>query len=308
MTAAVSDANTNKGNKYYYELIVENDQMDPKLINNVTNKFIFADKVNVIVSYFSVANRIVAPLAAQHKIINFMLGFGDDSLLSKYNFQNFLTIEAENAAIINFLKSKKVSNVDLIYQNIGAADEFLKPLLPLLDSENITYTIHRFNKEERDFSTLIFKIKNSHSQAVFVYAFEPEADILTKELKQQKVNKVIAYNDGLPMTTDYALYEGYYNIGSVLTPSKYCKAWGIEGQNAAYATYLYDSGRIIIEAFENAPATSKIPTSDEIADYLLKKKIYSGIIGQYTLDSRGQFHSEGQTSVVKNEQIVIYGE
>ena len=308
LTAAINDANSNPDNKYHYELTIENDQMDPKAINNIANKFLFSDKVNVIVSYFSVANRIVAPLAAKHKIINFMFGFGDDSLLSIYNFQNFLTVEAENAAVIDFLKSKNVSNVDLIYQNIGAADEFLKPLLPLLDAENIAYTIHRFNKEERDFSTLIFKIKNSPSQAVFIYAFEPEADILTKELKQQKVDKIVAYNDGLPMTTNYALYEGYYNVGSILTPAIYQKAWGLEGQNAAYATYLYDSGKIIVDAFENAPTANKIPTSDEVAEYLLSRTKYQGITGKYTLDSKGQFHSKGQTSIVKNEQMVVYEE
>lgn len=308
LAAAINHANNQANNKYYYELIVENDQMNPKMINAIANKFISYDKVNVIFSYFSVANRIVAPLSAQHKIINFMFGFGDDALLSKYNFQNFLTISAENTAVIDFLKRKNVLNVDLIYQNIGAADEFLMPLLPMLDAEKIKYTIHRFNKEERNFSTLVYKIKNSPSQAVFIYAFEPEADILTKEIKQQEVGKIIAYNDGLPMTTDYALYENFYNIGSILTPASYQKAWGLDGQNAAYATYLYDSGKIIVAAFENAPTTNKIPTSDEIADYLLNKKNFSGIVGEYKLDSIGQFHSKGQTSVVRNGEMVVYGE
>ena len=308
LAASISDANTNPDNKYYYELLVENDQMDPKLVNNIANKYIFSDKINVIFSYFSTANRVVAPLAARHKIINFMTGFGEDILQSKYNFQNFLTYEAENEAIIHFFEKMNIKNVDLIYQNIGAADQLLYPLQEKLKAKGIEYTVHRFNKEERDFSTLVFKVKNSPSQAVFIYAFEPEADILTTEIKRQKVDKIIAYNDGLPMTTDYALYEGYYNVGSILTPAEYQKAWGLEGQNAAYAAYLYDSGKIVVDAFENATTVNKIPTSDEVADYLLNKKDYSGIIGKYTLDSKGQFHSKGQTSVVKNEHLVVYGE
>ena len=106
LVASINAVNAEPNNKYHYELLVENDQMDPKIINNLAHKFIFSDKVNAIVSYFSVANRSVAPLAAQHKIINFMFGFGDDSLLSKYNFQNFLTIDDENSAIINFFFEK----------------------------------------------------------------------------------------------------------------------------------------------------------------------------------------------------------
>jgi len=308
LTASINDANANPSNKYYYELLVENDQMDPKLVNNIVNKYIFSDKVNVIFSYFSTANRVVAPLAASRKIINFMTGFGEDILQSKYNFQNFLTYEAENEAVIHFFEKKNIKNVDLIYQNIGAADQLLYPLQEMLKEKGIEYTVHRFNKEERDFSTLVFKIKNSPSQAVFIYAFEPEADILTKELKQQEVDKIIAYNDGLPMTTDYALYEGYYNVGSILTPAEYQKAWGLEGQNAAYATYLYDSGKIVVDAFENTPTVSEIPTSDEVSDYLLSKKNYQGIVGEYILDEKGQFHSKGQTSVVHNGKIEIYQE
>lgn len=300
LVASINDVNAESDNKYHYELLVENDQMDPKIVNNIANKFIFSDKVNVIMSYFSVAGRVVAPLAVRHQIINFNTGFGNDTLQSKYNFQNFLTLEAENEAVIDFLTKKKVTNVDLIYQNIGAADQFLAPLQKMLETKGIAYTIHRFNKDERDFAILVSKIKNSPSQAVFIYAFEPEADILTKEFRQQELNKIIAYNDGLPMTINYDLYEGYYNVGSIVTPTEYQKAWGLEGQNAAYSVYLYDTGKIIAEAYENAPTTNKIPTSDEVSAYLHSKSEYRGIVGTYRLDDKGQFYSKGETTIVKN--------
>ena len=308
LIAAINDVNAQPNNKYTYELLIENDQMDPKLVNNIANKFIFQDKVNVIVSYFSIAGRVVAPLAVRNKIINFNTGFGDDTLQSKYNFQNFLTLEAENEAVIEFFTKKNITNVDLIYQNIGAADQFLAPLQEMLAAKGIAYNIHRFNKDERDFAILVSKIKNSPSQAVFIYAFEPEADILTKEFRQQELDKIIAYNDGLTMTTNYALYEGYYNIGSILTPSEYQKSWGLEGQNAAYSVYLYDTGKIIAQAYENAPSDKEIPTSDEITAYLHSNSEYNGIVGTYRLDDKGQFHSKGETTVVKNGKQVLLGE
>ena len=269
LVASINDVNKNKNNKYHYVLITDNDQMDAKYILNIANKFIFQDKVDVLISYFSVAGRIVAPLAAEHKIINFNFGFGDEVLQSKYNFQNFLTVEAENEAVISFLKKNEIQNVDLVYQNIGAADQFLAHLEKLLEKNKIAYTIYRFNKGERDFKILTSKIKESLSEAVFIYAFEPEADILTQEFRVQNVQKLVAYNDGLPMTNNYEIYEGYYNIGSIMTPEKYQKEWGLEGENAAYAVYLYDTGQIIAEAYENAPTHNRIPSSDEISAYLL---------------------------------------
>lgn len=305
LIASFKEINKNPKNKYYYELITENDEMNPKLVNNIAHKLIFNDKVNVIISYFSVANRIVAPMAAENKLINFMIGFGDDSLISPYNFQNFLTVEAENEAVVEFFKKHKVKNVDLVYQNIGAADEFLNPLLPKLESENIGYTVHRFNKGERDFKILISKIKESLSEAVFIYAFEPEADILTQEIRTQNLKKYIAYNDGLPMTNNYLIYEGYYNIGSIITPEDLKRTWGLDGQNAAYAMYLYDMGKIIAGAYENAPTQNKIPNADELSKYLHSKSKYSGLVGDFWLDEKGQFHSKGQSTIVKNGQMTI---
>ena len=300
LVAAIEDANNNKENKYYYDLMVENDQMDSKIINNVANKFIHQDKVDVIISFFSGAGRIVAPMAAKTQTLNFSFGYDDIVLQSKYNFQNFLTGTAENAATVKFFKEKGIKNVDLVYQNIGAADQLLKPLLKDLTNAKIKYTVHRFNKGETDFKVLVSKLKNSKSDAVFIYAFEPEADILTREFRAQNLDKIIAYSDGLPMTNDYALYEGYYNIGSFVTPDNLKKRWGLDGKNAAYSAYLYDTGRIIVDAYENTPTENAIPTADEVSAHLLSKTDYSGVVGKYRLDSRGQFHSDGQTTIVKD--------
>ena len=300
LVAAINDANKETTNKYYYDLSVENDQMDPKIINNVANKYIYQDKVKVIVSFFSGAGRIIAPMAAKTHTLNFSFGYDDIVLQSKYNFQNFLTGTAENAAAVKFFKANGVKNVDLVYQNIGAADQLLEPLQKDLDAAKIKYTVYRFNPGETDFKVLVSKLKNSKSDAVFIYAFEPEADILTREFRVQNLDKIIAYSDGLPMTNDYKLYEGYYNIGSFVTPDDLKKQWGLDGQNAAYSAYLYDTGRIIVDAYENTQTENTVPTADEISAHLLSQTDYSGIVGKYRLDSRGQFHSEGLTTIVKD--------
>ncbi len=306
LVASIDEANKNQQNKYYYELTVENDQMEPKVINTIANKFIYQDKVDVIISFFSGAGRIVAPMAAKNRTLNFSFGYDDVVLQSKYNFQNFLTSTAENAATIKFFKENSIKNVDLVYQNIGAADQLLKSLVKDLDTEKIKYTVHRFNKGETDFKVFVSKLKNSKSDAVFIYAFEPESDILTREFRTQNLDKIIAYSDGLPMTNDYTLYEGYYNIGSFVTPDDLKKKWGLDGQNAAYSAYLYDTGNIIVEAYENAETTNTIPSSEEISNYLLSRTDYSGVVGKYKLDKRGQFHSNGQTTIVKDGKLVPY--
>lgn len=308
LLAAFNEVNSNPDNKFYYQLLIENDQMEAKLVNNIANKYIYQDHVDVLISFFSVAGRVVAPLAVQNKIINFNFGYSPEVLQSKYNFQNFTTFNAENDATIHFLKSKNVQNVDLLFQNIGAADQLLEPLKELLEQNGIGYEVHRFNKGEKNFSILVAKLQSSPSQAVVIYAFEPEEDILTKEIRLQKLDKIIAYNDGLPMTNNYEIYEGYYNIGSIMLPLEQQKAWGLEGKNSAYSIYMYDTGKIIAEAYENAPSVGKIPTSDEISDYLHSRSQYKGLVGDLRLDERGQFHSRGETTIVKDGKMSLLEE
>lgn len=300
LLAAVRDENANPANKYYYKLIVEDDQMEPKFINNSVNKLIHSDKVDVIVSYFTAAGRIIAPMATKNKTLNFNYSFDGGILQSKYNFQNILTVDDIDTKAIKFFKSRKIKNIDLLFQNMGAADQMLNPLLVMLKDNGIKYTIHRFNKGETDFKILVSKLKNSKSDAVYIYGVEPEVDILAREFRLQNLNKLIGYSDILPMIDDYTLFEGYYNIGSFVTPESYKEAWGLKGQNAGYSGYIYDTGRIIVEGYENAPATGIIPTPDEVSDYLHSRTDYSGIVGKYKLDKHGQFHSGGYTTVVKD--------
>ena len=49
----------------------EDFDLSEEIVNDISKPGTY--KVNVIVSYFSVAGRIVAPLAAQNKIVNFII-------------------------------------------------------------------------------------------------------------------------------------------------------------------------------------------------------------------------------------------
>lgn len=107
------------------------------------------------------------------------------------------------------------------------------------------------------------------------------------------------------MANDYAIYEGSYNIGSRVASEQQKKAWGLEGQNAAYSLYLYDIGNQIIYGFEQASENGERPTTDKVSDTLLSKANYQGAAGSYILDKTGQFHSKAETSIVKNGQLVV---
>lgn len=304
LSKAFEDANQNTNNKLRYELILEDDQMNSQKAHTIINKFVSLDEVNAVITYFSIPARVVAPIAAERKIINFNCSLATDIYKSKYNFQNFITNKAEADGMVEFLQIKGVDDVSLLFQSFAGADDILKELLPGLKQANINYDVERFNFGERDFKTTLYKLKTSPSQAVLVYAFEPELDIITKEMKLQKFDKFVGFVDAIPMTANIELYEEMYNIGSAPMPQDLRIHLDLESDNPSYATYMYDIGTIIVDAYENVYNGQNIPNNETVADFILSKKQFNGRVGDYTIDGNGQFHSKVEITVVENGKLV----
>ncbi len=300
----IEDANANPQNRLYYELLAEDDQMQPRRTKTIADKFVFVDKVHALIGYFSTSVRVIAPIAAQHRILNFNLSYADAGLGTRYNFQNFTTTETEADALTQFLVSRGIADVFLFFANQGGADDLLTRLLPKLKEKNIKVVMERFNPGERRFAIPAMKIKKSDAPAVLVYAFPPEQDIVAKEFHQQKLKKIVNFVDGIRMGRDLSVYEGMYNTGAISLSPEMRKHIGLEGKNPAFAAYLYDSAKIIVNAFERTYDGANIPTADAVSATLLSRKDYAGLVGDYVLDEKGQFHSPVETTIVKDGVLV----
>lgn len=302
---AIDEANGNPKNKLHYEVVMEDDQMQARRTKTIADKLVFVDKVNVLFSLYSMSARVVAPIAKENKILNFNISMSDDPLQSKYNFNNLYKSSASAESLTDFLISRNVKNVSLLFENIGASADIMKNLLPKLENKGIKTEVDYFNPGERSFGIVIRKIKDADTQAVIVYAYEPEQDIILKELKLQNVTKIINFTDGLSLTNNLSAYEGMYNTGVALLPLDMQKKIGLEHVNFTHAApYSYDTAMIIVHAFEKTYDGENIPVADQVIATLFNKKHYSGLVGNYVLDEKGQFNSKVQTSVVKNGILV----
>ena len=305
LAKSIEDANNNSENKLHYELLVEDNQFSTHFANSIANRFIFVDKVDVLIDEFSTIARVTAPLAAKNKILSFHHMYGNDVLISKYNFINYATNEDVAGRIVRLLNSKNIKNVTIIFINLGAADEMLETLLPKLKYDNITFTVERFNPTEKDFNILTGKVKRRNTEAVIAMAFSPTLDILAREFNRQNIDKTIIFFGASGMTNQPNLLEGMYDVNKALTPVSLREHIGLdENEHGASATFLYDTGTFITQAFEKAYKGTYIPTGDEVADQLLSQKEYQGWQDIYMLDERGQFHSKAETFIVKNGKFV----
>ena len=305
LAKAIEDANANPKNKLHYELIIDDDQANAHRAQTIMSKYFSIDKVNLISTFYSMPARIVAPEATKRQIVHFNCSYADDILQSKYNFQNFVSLKVEAKGVADFLKSKDINKVSLFFENIGVNDYLLDELISLLDKNNIKYDLERFMPGERSFNISARKLKDSDSQAIVVYSFEPELDIIAKEIRLNQIDKIIVFPDFIPMSKNIELFEGMYNIGSVKMSDELKQYIGFEkDDNTSFATYLYDTGNIIVEAFEKAYDGKEIPSGEKIADTILSQKHYKGEVGDYVLDDNGQFNSPIETTIIEDGKFV----
>ena len=138
-----------------------------------------------------------------------------------------------------------------------------------------------------------------------VYSFEPELSVLTKELNLQKIDKPTMYWDVLSLANDLSLFENKYNIGIPQVSDKFKTHIGLDGENPAFAGHSYDAVRLIIRTFEKSSTLPNDETfTDEAVNKMYQNNSYLGEMGEYTLDSSGQFRSQTEIDIVKDSKII----
>ena len=77
-----------KNTRYNYELIFEDDQMEPAKTATALQKLISIDQVNAVVSFTSGPANVISPIAEQNKIIHFGIATDPNAAIGEYNFMH----------------------------------------------------------------------------------------------------------------------------------------------------------------------------------------------------------------------------
>ncbi|MCX4551736.1 branched-chain amino acid ABC transporter substrate-binding protein [Streptomyces sp. NBC_01387] len=207
------------------------------------------------------------------------------------------------------LKKKKVFVVD-DKQTYGAGlaklfkSNFLKAGGKLAGEDHV-------NTGDKDFSTLVTKIKNSGADMLYYGGQYDESQIITKQLKDAGANIPLMGGDGMFSPT-YIKTAGKAAEGDLATSvgvpvdslpaakdfiAKY-KAAKYTGDYGTYGGYSYDAATAIIKAVGAVVKDGKIPTDarQQIVD-AVQKTDFDGIAGHVAFDQYGD---------TTNKQLTVY--
>ena len=178
----------------------------------------------------------------------------------------------------------------------------------LLEEREIEYRETNFNFGQTDFRTDIVKAQSFEAEAYIIGAFAPEADILTKQLKQINGQDIII--TGLDLGLNIAnkrLYEGSVFGSPAIPENSFLDAYKTKYNDDNYlfgATVGYVSFNAIVHAFENSKTSDK----QSVASFLRTDNNISTIYNKKIIKDGGLIYIPSRLLTIKADKLITFEE
>ncbi len=296
--------------RYNYEIIFEDDQLDPKLTAGAANKLINIDKVDAIVSVDSGPGNVVTPIATRNNVIHFGLALSPEVYKGDTNFVHWTSPAVQSELLIKELQKRGIKKVGVFRskyedQDVQMAD--LRAKIKNTDIEIVTDQV--FHVSETDFRSQIAQAKQTRPDIYAILAMSPALEILTKQMREAGIHTPLTTIGAFESSQELDLFEGDWYVSAAEPNSGFISRYK-EKYNAnppVCAGNAYDIVNLFVTAVEKI-GTSKKPTAHEIARELKKIRNFKGALGNLNIDENGIVQSEAKLKMVKNGKFIEIGD
>lgn len=287
-----------------FDFIVEDYGYESPRAATAANKLINIDKVNALISWSSKGANVVAPIAQNNKVINF--GISNDKHIAQTGSYNFIHWTQSEALVKKFMES--LENVD--YKKIvmfvveqASLQQDADIIERLLKQKGIEVERVNFNMDSKDFGLTVDIMKDKNFDAWYIAALPPSLDVFLDVFFQKKVNKPLLAIDSFTFAKNKQRLEGMEYV-TVPDGNKELLNRVTQKNGSTYyfgVSYVYDAARILMETYEKLYLKySRIPSSDEMAEELLKIHNYDGAVGKISIDENRIVQSQAVIKKIIN--------
>jgi branched-chain amino acid transport system substrate-binding protein len=278
-------------------LIIKDDACDPKQSVAVANE-LSGDDVSVVIGPMCSGSAIPASKTYNEEGILIISASATSPLLTDQGFDNvFRTCgrDDQQGAIVADLISKKYAgkNVAIVQDKTaygqGLADVVKKDLNKLGIQEKLYESVSR---GERDYSSLISKLKQNNIDVLFYGGYHTEAGLIVRQMHDQGVAAAFIGDDDLT-TKEFWSITGDAGEGAMMSFNpdprtkpeaadavKHIRASGFDPEGVTL--YSYAAVQIATDAMKRANTTN---TAKVIA--AMHQGSYQTVIGDITFDGKG---------------------
>jgi branched-chain amino acid transport system substrate-binding protein len=302
-----------------FKIRVYDDQGDPTVTTNLARKAVSAGVEVVFGTAESSDALAMEPTLTSAKIPFITSGQSPDlgKTGSHYVFLNSPPSTVFDSTLANYLVNKKhYKKIAMITNNdsygAGEHDAFLADLkkMGLQPTSDQVVT-----PDQKDFSSALSKIAQTHPQVLFFGAEEVESGLIAKQARQLGINA--AFAGGAPMGTPvyYKTAGASVANGSIVsTPylgndtnaqtkafaAAYKKAYGEEPE--FHGAKAYDGAKIVIQALQQTKGAG----GQKLAD-AMHGITYDGLVGHFAFDKNGIGVHKTTIAVIKNGKQIAVG-
>lgn len=299
------------------EIVVQDDKGDSNEAVNVANKFVSDKSILAVVGHFnSSATLATAPVYNKNKIVEISPSSSAPGVTDagEYTFRVITTDAFQADYLAGWSKELGYSKVALIYEQsdfgLGLLDVYQKSA-PANNIEVVA--AEAYNPGDKDFSTILTKIKDKQPEAIFIGGFYNEAALISQQAKKLNLSVDFIGVDSLYSEALLELggesvegfkligffYPGGDNEAATKFAADYEAAYG--SQPDTYAAYSYVATSVVIEAIKEKGADR-----ESIKTYLETLKDYKGATGVLSFDENGDVETIPSKLTVQGGKFELY--
>jgi len=295
--------------KYNYELVAEDDKLDPKTTSTTATKLLTVDNVDAIISISSGTGNVVSPIAESNKRLH--IGAASDASVAKgeYNFIHWTPPDEEAKGWVEEAARrghKRVAILMVQQQGFLAMRDSVMKYLPGTGLEIVDEQI--FSPGEKDFKTMILKAEEKNPDVYLLGAFEPEIPVLYKQLKEAQVKADLTSIESFELAKDPSQFEGSWYTNAAEGTSAFNEMFKNEyNENPQMGSpNAYDMINLVIYAFEKAGKdSSEKPAQEDVIAELMKLKGFDSAMGKIDVGPEGIVESKAAVKVIKDGKPIV---
>ncbi|MDR2901606.1 MAG: ABC transporter substrate-binding protein [Lactobacillales bacterium] len=239
---AVDKMNSDKNNRYRYELIVEDGGTDVKKAISIYNKMKSIDKIDAIMTTISGQALALKEFTAKDKILQIATIANYSVSDLKYNFVNFVSMDDLTHELVSAFKKSKIEKVSLVFSNTADSIAIQNKLEAALTNNNIKILSTLFlNADEKNVNMAALKIKEENPDLLFTRMYEPVQSIFGLELRRINFKKPVSTFAMFSFAQDKGIFEGErfleFSLGQEEFQNKYRQLYNEELQSSVSMSY-----------------------------------------------------------------------
>ncbi len=300
-----------KDTKYNYEILVEDDQLDPKMTASAASKLLDIDKVDVVMSVEAAMAAVISPMVISHDKISFGITAVSSNADGEHKFLHWTPAMEQATIVVDEFKKRGIKKVG-IFRSVSLEDwtAYVNAVKKLVEGTDIKIVAeHSFTDDTKDFRSMIAQAMTTKPDIYFLVVPTPAVEILTKQLKEAGNKAPLTSIESFEVTESPELFEGYWYVSASEPTQAYRTAYEAKYNKTQTicSSNIYDMFNLTVRAIENVKSGTR-PTRAQIAEELKKIKSFPGALGNLSIGDDGVVVSKAQLKMIKGGKVTPLGE